>query len=118
MNLTYPEFERGSTSGHDKRLLQKAKGVRGVGSGWCIGVLRWRNDPVRGGAKHSRARDWRLELTGVFVADEDPPVDVVFVLIPAVAPGAGTTFGYPMKCKKHKLNKMYIFMENLVLHNS
>lgn len=79
---TYPDVDLASTSGHERRLLQNANDGRSCGDGWCTGDTRcWRNEPFRGGAKHSNARDClRIEpwlCGGVIV------------------PGAGTTLGKP-----------------------
>lgn len=92
---TYPDVERGSTSGHDRRLLQNANGGRSCGDGWWTGDTRcWRNEPLRGGAKHSKFLDClRIE----------PWLDGGVIV-----PGAGTTFGNPteIKYKTRKLNSM------------
>lgn len=90
--LIYPDVDCVSTSGHDKRRLQNANGGRSNGVAWCTGDIRWvRNEPLRGGAKHSNARDClRIEpwLGGGGVI--------------SWIPGAGTTFGKPTFKMKHQ----------------
>jgi len=85
---TYPELERGSTSGQLNRRLQKASGGRGGGSGWCSGELRCLKDPVRGGARHSSALDCRRDW-GV----PPPEAEVEGLPGPPEPPGI---FGYPV----------------------
>lgn len=58
MFASYPDLELGSTSGQDSLRLQKASGE---GVGWWTGEFRCRKEPVRGGTKHSRLRDCRLD---------------------------------------------------------
>jgi len=89
---TYPELERGSTSGQLNRRLQKASGGRGGGSGWCSGEFRCLKDPVRGGARHSSALDWRRDW-GV----PPPEAEVEGLPGPPEPPGI---FGYPVAEKE------------------
>lgn len=77
----YPDVELGSTSGHDNRRLQNTSGGRSVGAAWWTGELRCLNEPFRGGAKHSSARDCRRM---------EP-----WLCGGVTVPGAGTTFGKP-----------------------
>lgn len=91
---TYPDEALGSTSGHDRRRLQNTNDGLSGGAVWCTGDCRCRNEPFRGGAKHSRARDCRL-------------IEPWCCSNGAVVPGAGTTFGKPIKNKNK--NKIWIF---------
>lgn len=87
-NKTHPDVELGSTSGHDNLRLQNTNGGRStVAVAWWTGEFRWRNDPFRGGAKHSNARDCRLIEPWCGCNDWCGGVTV---------PGAGTTFGKPI----------------------
>lgn len=97
--MTYPDVERGSTSGHDKRRRQNANGCLSGGVA-CTGELRWRNEPLRGGAKHSNARDCRRI---------EPLCGGVTV------PGGGTTLGKPRKKRKDSKSFKRRVNENILI---
>lgn len=104
-NLIYPDVDWVSTSGHDKRRLQNANGGRSGAVVWCTGEMRCvRNDPLRGGAKHSNARDClRIEpwlCGGVTV------------------PGAGTTFGNPTTKTKQNYISTHTLIQGKFLWNN
>lgn len=85
--LTYPDVELGSTSGQERRRLQKTSGGLSTGTvAWWTGDWRWRKLPFRGGARHSRARDCRRIEDWCWSG--------------VVVPGAGTTLGNPVVSEK------------------
>lgn len=66
--------------------MQNTNGGLSGGAAWCTGDCRCRNEPLRGGARHSSALDCRLIEAWCWSG--------------VVVPGAGTTFGKPKKKKK------------------
>lgn len=90
----YPEVLSASTSGHDRRRLQNASGVRssddGCGVDGCAGDSPRcaRNDPFLGGARQSNARDCRRSP----------------MWFCGVVPGAGTIFGKPTMNERQNAN--------------